>query len=106
MNLGLDVVRGMMGAFLMEGTEVDKLDLDNHILYLTLPKYSYSYNSEKIKNAEDYAKRIKEMWIELGIFPPDCSVKYRVKDIIWTKEMGDRNFNNNIDKVMNLTAWG
>lgn len=105
MSLGKSILQGMMGAFLMAGMEVDKIDLDNHILYISLPKQSYSYNSDKIKCAEDYAKRIKETWIELGIFPSECSVKYKVKDINWTKEMGNKNFNDNIDKVINLTAW-
>lgn len=89
----------------MEGIEVHKIDLDKHILYISLPKQSYSYNNDKIKCAEDYAKRIKETWIELGFFPPNCSVKYKIKDINWTREMGNKNFNDNINKVVNLTAW-
>ncbi len=106
MSLGKSILQGMMGVFLMEGIEVHKIDLDKHILYISLPKQSYSYNSEKIKCAEDYAKRIKEMLVEMGIFLPDCSVKYKIKDINWTREMGDKNFNDNIDKVVNLIAWG
>lgn len=106
MSLGKSILQGMMGALLMEGMEINKIDLDNHILYISLPKQSYSYNSDKIKCAEDYAKRIKETWIELGIFPPECSVRYKVKDVNWTREMGNKNFNDNINKVINLTAWG
>ncbi len=106
MSLSKSILQRMMGAFLMAGMEVHKIDLDKHILYISLPKQSYSYNSDKIKCAEDYAKRIKETWIEMGIFPPDCSVKYKIRDVNWTREMGDRNFNDNIDKVINLTALG
>ena len=106
MSLGKSILQGMMGAFLMEGMEINKIDLDNHILYISLPKQSYSYNSDKIKCAEDCAKRIKETWIELGIFPPECSVRYKIKDVNWTREMGNKNFNDNISKVINLTTWG
>ena len=106
MSLGKNIVQGMMGAYLMDGIDIDKIDWDKHILYITLPKKSYSYErSEKIKCAEDYAKRIKEMWIEIGIFPKDCVVKYKIKDIIWTKEMGDKNYEENKNKILNLSLW-
>ena len=101
---GKNILQGMMGAYLMEGIDVDKIDWDNHILYITLPKQSYSYEiSETIKSASDYAKRIKEVWIEMGIFPKDCIVKYRVKNIIWTKQMGEENFKTNKDKILSLS---
>ena len=106
MSLGKNIVQGMMGAYLMDGINVDKIDWDQHILYITLPKQSYSYGiSEKIQCAKDYAKRIKETWIEMGVFPEDCVVKYRIKDIIWTKEMGDKNYKVNKDKILNLSLW-
>ena len=105
MSLGKNILQGMMGAYLMEGVDVDKIDLDNHVLYITLPKDSYSYGMGKIQNAKDFAKRIKETWVEMGIFPDDCVVKYKTKDIYWTKEMGDRNYNNNKNKVLDMTLW-
>lgn len=105
MSLGKNILQGMMGAYLMEGVDIDKIDWDNHILYLTLPKESYSYRTGKIHNAKDFAKRIKETWIEMRIFPKDCTVKYKIKDIYWTKEMGDINYNNNKDRVIDMTLW-
>lgn len=107
MSLGKSIVQGMMGAYLMEGVDVLKIDWDNHILYLSIPKHSYTYEKPdgKIHSAEDFAKRIKETWIEMGVFPETCSVKYKVKDVKWTKEMGDKNYNDNLNKVLDLTMW-
>ena len=107
MNLGKSIVQGMMGAYLMEGVDVLKIDWDNHVLYLAIPKHSYTYDKPggKIHGAEDFAKRIKETWIEMGVFPETCSVKYKIKDINWTKEMGDKNYNDNLNKVLDLTMW-
>ena len=103
MSLGKSILQGIIGSFLLEGVEVNKLDVDNQILYLTIPERSYSYGrSEKIKCASDYAKRIKEIWIEMGIFSRDCTVKYRTKDIYWTKEMGKKNYEENKHHVMDL----
>lgn len=103
MGLGKSIVQGMMGAYLMDGIDIHKIDWNTHTLYISLPKQSDSYGKGKIQCAEDYAKRIKEMWIEMGIFPETCSVKYKIKDINWTKEMGDKNYNDNINKVLDLT---
>ena len=104
MSLGKSILQGIIGSFLLEGIEVNKLDVDNQILYLTIPERSYSYGrSEKIKCAADYVKRIKETWIEMGIFSQNCTVKYKTKDIYWTKEMGEKNYEENKHHVMDLT---
>ena len=103
MNLGKSILQGITGAFLLDGIEVNKLDVDNQVLYLTIPERSYTYEeSEKIKCASDYAKRIKETWIEMGIFSRDCTVKYKTKDIYWTKEMGEKNYEENMHRVLNI----
>lgn len=101
-SMGKEVVEGLMGAFLMEGVEIQKIDFDNSILYILLPRDSYSYGRGEIKCAEDYAKNIKRVFIELGIFDTNGSIRYKVKDIYWTKEMGDKNFNENIGKVLEV----
>ena len=50
MGLGKSILQGIIGSFLLEGIEVNKLDIDNQILYLTIPERSYSYGrSKKIK---------------------------------------------------------
>lgn len=103
-NIGKEVTAGLMGAFLMEGVEIQKIDFDNSILYILLPRDSYSYGTGEIKCAEDYAKNIKRTFIELGIFDMNCLVRYKVKDIYWTREMGDKNFNENIGEVLELVA--
>lgn len=97
------MVQGIIGAYLMEGVQVIKIDHEKHVLYISLPERSESYGkSESIQTAEDFAKRIKKCWIEMGIFPEECSVKYKTRDEYWTKEMGDKNYHDNIDKVLNL----
>lgn len=105
MTLGKAVIVGQLGAFLLDGVDINKIDLKNQCLYLTLPKEgSYAYEmSDLVATPEKYAKRIKEVWIELGIFKGDCSVKYKVKDEIWTKEMGDANFEKNKDHMMTMS---
>lgn len=104
MSIGKEVTEGMMGAFLMDGVEIQRIDFDNNVLYILIPRDSYSYGRGEIKCAEDYAKNIKRVFIELGIFDINCSVRYKVKDIYWTKEMGDKNFNENIGKVLEAIA--
>lgn len=99
MNLRSGIFQGIIGSFLMNGIEIDKIDTDNHILYITLPKESYSYElGGKIKCAEDHVKGIKKMLIEFGALSKDFSVKYKTKNIYWTKEMGDKNYKENINK--------
>ncbi len=106
MSLGKNILRGIIGAFLMDGVEVKRLDTEKQILYLVLPERSYAYNTDTIKCAQDYAKRVKETWIKSGIFTRNCTVKYKTKDIHWTREMGDKNFRDNENCILNLTMPG
>lgn len=109
MSLGKNIFMGIMINFLQLGVDIDDIDLDNHILYITIPKESYAYENEANKayhDADTYAKRIKEVWIEMGIFPSDCSVKYKTKDIYWTKEMGNRNYKENIERIYDRFIGG
>lgn len=97
------MVQGIIGGFLRMGVSVEKLDLDNEILYLKIPEKSYDYNdSQTVKCAQDLACRIKETWIGLGIFSKNCTVKYKTYDVYWTKEMGEKNYQENKYKVTNL----
>lgn len=108
MSFGRNILMGMMGAYLKEGLDIDKLDLDNHVLYITVPKSSDTYDGPgAITSPETFAKRIKETWIEMGIFPKDKGkVFYKIKDVHWTVEMGEENYKKNKDKVLNLSVWG
>lgn len=89
MEYGKSVTKAMMSFYIKEGVEIHMIDWNSHILYISVPKYSDSYVGN-IKTADDFAKRIKETWIESGIFPRDCKVKYKIKDIEWNKEMGEK----------------
>lgn len=94
----------MIGAFLLEGMIIDKIDFDNEILYIQIPKESYSYlkPDSKIKCADDFAKRIKTVWIELGIFSDKGKVKYKERNIKWTEELGNENYNKNIGYILKM----
>ena len=98
---------GMMGCFLQQGLVINKLDIDKQQLYITIPDKSYVYdeaiaNASRLQSAEDFAKRVKEIFIEMGIFKDTCTVKYRTINGYWTKEDGTKNYNENIHKYTSL----
>lgn len=104
-NLGKNIFIGMMGSFLEAGIDIVHLDLDKQILLLDIPKDSWDYTQQtpaNIHNAESYARRIKEMWIEMGIFQSGCTVKYKEKDVFWTKEMGHENYEKNKNRLLEM----
>ena len=87
---------GLMGMFLQDGVEVTNFDIETETIYLSIPAQSYRYSdNNKITNALEYAKQIKKTLIELEVFSPNMNLKYIVRDIFWTKEMGERNYNEN-----------
>ena len=101
---GKSILRGMIGAYLMLGIDINKIDWDNHILYITVPEKSYEYENPDVSFhcAEDLAKRIKRTLIESRMFPEECIVKFKTKDIYWTKEMAEANYQQNRDKTLNM----
>lgn len=104
-SLGQGVIQGMLGMFYMNGIEIENLDMDNHILTLVIPKDSYDFHrSEKqpYHDPESFAKRMKRVFIEMGVFPENCKVRYRVKDIVWTKEMGERNYQEHKEELLSI----
>lgn len=105
MSLNKEMVLGIAIYYLKSGVVIDKIDRDNHILYITVPKESYMYEEEHgaYNDAESYVKRLKKTWIEMGIFPQDFSVKYKTKDVYWTKEMGEDNYKRNQSKIFDLS---
>lgn len=69
-----------------------------------IPKDSYSYHEANIKDAESYANRIKQMLIEIGVISGDWKCLYKIRDEIWTKEMGKENFEKNKGILVDLFA--
>lgn len=109
MSLGRSVAVGMLGAFLTMGVEIESIDMDNYVLTISVPKDSYEYHKETnkaYKDPESLAKRLKTIFIDMGIFPKECTVRYRVKDVIWTKEMGENNYNQHFHKISSLMNGG
>ncbi len=105
-STGKAIFSGIIGSFLQDGIDINKIDWETETMYITLPAQSYRYdickNNETILTSpENYAKRIKETFHEMGIFQ-NGKVKYRVKDIYWTKEMGEKNFKENINKYLDM----
>lgn len=103
---GKAIFSGIMGAFLKDGIDINKIDWATETMYITVPKLSYSYeisirDGGAIISPETCASQIKKKFHEMGIFK-NGNVKYRVKDIYWTKEMGEKNFNENIDKYLDM----
>lgn len=101
MNLGKSMGIGMLGAFLHMGVDIDKIDWNNSTLYITVPKESYDYGLGKIDSPKSLAESIKKYFIDMNIIK-DCKCKYRTRDVLWTKEMGEANFKNNIHGLMEL----
>lgn len=106
MSLGKSILMGIIGEMYKSGVEVDVLDISNPVqqkLYLTLPKESYTYETGgRIHDAASYARRIKETWKEMGILKGNAVVKYKTKDVKWTKEMGETNYNSHRDDILDL----
>ena len=103
MNQNEAVVTGILGMFLQDGLYIKSIDHINKQFFFTIPKDSYAYHEENeanIKDAVSYAKRIKEMLIEMKILTEEWKCFYKIRDVVWTKEMGDENFKNNIGQTL------
>ena len=82
------------------GVKIDSIDYDTFTVSLSIPKKSYFYKpGNLVHDAESYAKRIKETWIELGLLPPHGKIKYREIDIDFTEEMGHIRMFNLLDEM-------
>lgn len=105
MNANRDLGIGLIGMFFQDGLYIDKIDHENKKFYFNIPKDSYSYHEENeanIKDAESYANRIKQMLIEVGVISGDWKCLYKIRDEIWTKEMGKENFEKNKGILVDL----
>lgn len=109
MSLVKSVMQGMMGSFYMSGIEIIDIDFDKYILTISLPEKSYEYEKaeSKIRSAEDYARRLKTVLVEMGIFPSieESKIRYITKPVYWTKEMGQENFNKNRHNIINIGGF-
>ena len=109
MSLVKSVMQGMMGSFYMSGIEIIDIDFDKYILTISLPEKSFEYEKpeSKIRSAEDYARRLKTVLVEMGIFPSieESKIRYITKPVYWTKEMGQENFNKNRHNIINIGGF-
>lgn len=92
--------RALLGTFLKHGICVERVNVGENTIYISLPKNSYVHGQGCIKNMDDQAKIIKKLLINIGILPSDGKVKYRGTNVCWTKETGNENFINNIELVL------
>ena len=99
--MNLQLIKGLLGAFLYEGVDIDKIDEENCTIYISIPKDSDSFKrTGSIDNAKQYASNIKRILSQLS--SQDIKIKYKLKDVYWTKEMGDENFERNKYRLKNL----
>lgn len=91
MSFSNGVSLAIISGLAMDGVDIVKADVENEIIWLAIPKESFAYlEYGNIHDAASYAKRIKEMFIDAG-FSKNLSVRYAIKNIVWTKEMGEKN---------------
>lgn len=86
-----------------DGVIIDKYDNDNNVIFLSIPKHSYLYEmkSGEINDAESFIKRI-EYTINDIFNIEDIKIKYKTRDIYWTKEMGDKVLEKNKDRIVSM----
>ena len=82
--------RALLGTFLKHGICVERVNVGENTIYISLPKNSYIHGQGCIK----------KLLINIGILPSDGKVKYRGTNVCWTKETGNENFINNIELVL------
>lgn len=105
-GLGRAASIGMIGAFLKMGVNIIKVDYDNQIMYISVPRDSYEYYTEgAVKSPETLAKNIKRVLIMLNVFDENCKIKYKIRDEEWTKEMGEENYKKNLNNMLDNLKW-
>lgn len=102
-NMARNIVIGMAAAMAMSGVDIS-INQENKIVYLTIPNKSYEYElpNSVVKSSQDYAKSLKDKLLQLGFMDNTWRVKYKEKDIYWTKEMGDINYRAKYPSIMNM----
>ena len=96
-----EIYVGMIAMFLQDGIKIETLDRGKNIVYISLPEDSYAYHITKEITPEELAKNIKEK-IFKGIFGVDVRLKMRIRKGYWTKEMGEKNYQENIGRVLEM----
>ena len=81
-----DIIKGMFAAQKSMGVRYEYIDMENYIIYFSIPKESYMYNYEHINTPENFAKRLKETMIQIQPFLHNFSFRYKVRDEVFTKE--------------------
>ena len=84
-TIGETMIIGLVGM----GVRIEKNDLDQNRIYISIPEYSVDYEeSSRIQNPETFAKRVKAVIREI-IGNDDLRVLYKVrKGEHWTREQG------------------
>ena len=98
------LLSSFLGALTLSGIDM-VLDQKTKTMYLNIPSKSYEYElpMSVIKSSNDYAKVIKEKMREFGFIDETWKVRYKDKDIYWTKHLGEANYNSKYSLIMRLT---
>lgn len=102
MSIGNPIFRfnTIMQSILLHGVDLDNVDWAEGIVYLAIPKNGYMYESKEpnaLKSPEQLASRIKDMMIKAGF--TNTKVRFRIKDIYFSKSEKDEYYNQNREKV-------
>lgn len=90
----------IMQSILLHGVDLDSVDWAAGTIYLAIPKAGYMYEGKEensLKTPEQLASRIKDMMIKAGF--TNIKVRFRIKDIYFSKSESDDYYNQNRDKV-------
>ena len=94
---------GFVGMLLQAGVKYDDYNETTQTLYISVPKESHAYHELSINwTADEYVKNIKERMIDFGLLLDTIKVKYKIHDVVWTKEMGDENYSSNMKRVLQI----
>lgn len=71
------------------GVQIDGVDKDKNIVYISVPKESVDYNQTSVlKTPQDLARVIKDK-----IFGTTFNVKYKIRNEVWTEDKKEKAIN-------------
>ena len=105
---GLTFIQGVSGAFAFSGVDTKRVELTQEAkikrLFIDIPRDSYDWHFEggSVHSASEYAKSTKDKLKSLGLMDVNGELRYKVKDIFWTKEMSETIGKQNRDVLYNM----
>lgn len=104
----LTFLRVLSRAFAFSGVDTKRVELTQEAkikrLFIDIPRDSYDWHFEggSVHSAKEYAKSTKDKLKSLGLMDADGELRYKVKDVFWTKEMYETIGKQNRDVLYNM----